>query len=391
MGIEIIFCYYSIGQMGKATKSILVIVMITSLASMGLTSNQAFAGAPPPASDKTSPFLGDFKCYSVTPVDFLANNVLLTDQFVSLEYDIEDIIKICPMVFKEAGAGFPASPEPKIVSAPFSASTEQHFVVYELCDVTSNGDSCVPAPPVNFPVSIMDQFGTTDHVTPHIPVELWVPSGKDHFECPGGDFTFNFGTGKCVRPTIGPGNPCPPSDAASFPGTYMDIGGECVGDPNISNFFQSHNAHFKCYDIEPKDIGTKALTLFDENFFPISGRGDGVQIDTADKLCNPVIKKQEPNQSLDFEHLKCYDFTISDTVLAFLAIINQFHDDEPLDPIEGVEFCSAADKFPILVAGTLIPMDTTMVLLAGTQVMLSWIIPVVVAAVGFGVVIARKY
>ena len=33
-----------IGQMGKATKSILVIVMIASLASMGLTSNQAYGG-----------------------------------------------------------------------------------------------------------------------------------------------------------------------------------------------------------------------------------------------------------------------------------------------------------------------------------------------------------
>jgi len=374
--------------------------MIASLTTMGIASNQAFAGGPPPPppSDKDIPFLGDFKCYSVTPVDFLKNDVLLTDQFVSLQYDIEDIIKICTMVFKEAGrnqdgTGFPQSPEPKIFSDPFRASNDQHFVVYELCDVTSNGAGCVPAPPVFFPVSITDQFGTTDHETPHIPVELWVPSSKLHFECPGGSFAFDFELGKCVRPTIGPGNPCPPSDAASFPLTYTNIGGECVGEPNVDTFFQAHDAHFKCYDIEPQVIGKTALTLFDENFFPLSGFGDDVEIETADKLCNPVIKNQEPNQSLDFEHLKCYDFTISDTVLAFLAIFNQFHTDEPLDPIEGVEFCSASDKFPIEglgIGGTLIPIDSTSLLLAGTQMTASWLIPVIVAGAGIVLVVVRK-
>jgi len=43
-----------------------------------------------------------------------------------------------------------------------------------------------------------------------------------------------------------------------------------------------------------------------------------------------------------------------------------------------------------LVGGILIPIDTTMVLLAGSQMTASWMIPVIVAGIGFAIVIARK-
>ena len=46
---------------------------------------------------------------------------------------------------------------------------------------------------------------------------------------------------------------------------------------------------------------------------------------------------------------------------------------------------------PTMVSGSLIPIDFTMVLLAGTQMTAAWIIPVIVAGIGFAIVIARKF
>ena len=43
------------------------------------------------------------------------------------------------------------------------------------------------------------------------------------------------------------------------------------------------------------------------------------------------------------------------------------------------------------VGGELIPLDTTMILLAGTQTTASWLIPVIVSAIGIGIIIARKF
>jgi len=46
---------------------------------------------------------------------------------------------------------------------------------------------------------------------------------------------------------------------------------------------------------------------------------------------------------------------------------------------------------PQAVGGELIPLDATMVLLAGTQTIAAWMIPVIVSAIGIGIVIARKF
>jgi len=46
---------------------------------------------------------------------------------------------------------------------------------------------------------------------------------------------------------------------------------------------------------------------------------------------------------------------------------------------------------PAMVAGSLTPIDTTMVLVAGTQSIASWMIPVIVAGIGIGIVVARKF
>jgi len=46
---------------------------------------------------------------------------------------------------------------------------------------------------------------------------------------------------------------------------------------------------------------------------------------------------------------------------------------------------------PIPVGGELIPLDTTMILVAGAQTNAAWMIPVIVSAIGIGIVIARKF
>ena len=45
----------------------------------------------------------------------------------------------------------------------------------------------------------------------------------------------------------------------------------------------------------------------------------------------------------------------------------------------------------IFVAGTLSPIDTTMVLVAGTQMTAAWMIPVIISGIGFAIVITRKF
>ena len=337
-----------IGQLGNKVKSISLLVMIASLTTMGFASNQAFAGfedlLPNNPANKDDPFLGDFMCYDVTNVEHFKDDVILTDQFIAgFEYDIEDIIKICTMVFKEQGIDFPESPLPQIFD---SEVDEQHFVVYRLCEQSSDIDSggtCIPPDPVDFPVSITDQFGTTDHELPHQPVELWVPAEKED---------------------------------------------------NGDIFLKANNIHFICYDIEPQFIGTKSLTLFNENF---AVSGVSRQIDTATKLCNPVLKNEEPNQSLEIEHLKCYEFispqTFPDVNVKTFDQFHSFFAGQDLTVTDEVEFCSAADKSPITgpaVGGTLIPIDTTALLLTSSQMTASWLIPVIVAGAGIGLVFVRK-
>ena len=58
------------------------------------------------------------------------------------------------------------------------------------------------------------------------------------------------------------------------------------------------------------------------------------------------------------------------------------------------ELCVIVDKQVVLVTfvgGSLTPIDTTMVLVAGAQSISAWMIPVIVAGIGFAIVIARKF
>jgi len=58
------------------------------------------------------------------------------------------------------------------------------------------------------------------------------------------------------------------------------------------------------------------------------------------------------------------------------------------DECDGAGTCSGLS---VCVVGTVLPIDTTAVLVAGTHMTASWMIPVIVAGIGIGIVIARKF
>jgi len=61
------------------------------------------------------------------------------------------------------------------------------------------------------------------------------------------------------------------------------------------------------------------------------------------------------------------------------------------DNIDRIHFDKIVFNVPGAVGGTLIPIDATSLLLAGTQMTASWMIPAIIAAIGIGIVIARKF
>ena len=56
---------------------------------------------------------------------------------------------------------------------------------------------------------------------------------------------------------------------------------------------------------------------------------------------------------------------------------------------DGVDMCIFPEPSPI--GGEIIPLDTTMILTAGAQYTAAWMIPILVSAIGIGIVLARKF
>jgi len=58
-------------------------------------------------------------------------------------------------------------------------------------------------------------------------------------------------------------------------------------------------------------------------------------------------------------------------------------------PVTGLTLIGQVECGPV--GGNILPMDTTALLLAGTQMTAAWLIPAIVSAIGIGIVIARKF
>jgi len=74
-------------------------------------------------------------------------------------------------------------------------------------------------------------------------------------------------------------------------------------------------------------------------------------------------------------------------ILNGLFYINLHTANHPGGEIRGQVSCIPSTP----VGGELIPLDTTMILVAGTHSVAAWMIPVIVSAIGIGIVIARKF
>jgi len=84
----------------------------------------------------------------------------------------------------------------------------------------------------------------------------------------------------------------------------------------------------------------------------------------------------------NLSHLEILDSYLEHTSLSKIIVRNTVMESMP------------ANMFIVpfnAVGGTMIPIDTTSLLLAGTQMTASWMIPVIVSAIGIGIVIARKF
>jgi len=160
----------------------------------------------------------------------------------------------------------------------------------------------------------------------------------------------------------------------------------------------TNDIHYLCYrlDISPANPAPFDVPIpiaLNDQFSDLSN-----SIFNVNKLCNPVIKTPPGGPefgNLKVEHLKCYDLqpespiplnfggpTFIDQFIFFITnnLITQ-------------EVCLAADKalLPgVPIGGTLIPIDTTLLLLVGAQSIAAWMIPVIIAGIGIAIVIARK-
>jgi len=103
---------------------------------------------------------------------------------------------------------------------------------------------------------------------------------------------------------------------------------------------------------------------------------------------DPVTMQVPDFSKLDYVGilLEGQELTIQDTEL----ILGKIATDSTEECPPGQGGTPPDDCFP-LVAGSLTPIDTTMVLVAGAQSTSAWMIPVIVAGIGFAIVIARKF
>jgi len=128
------------------------------------------------------------------------------------------------------------------------------------------------------------------------------------------------------------------------------------------------------------------------NFDGFVNEGQSFKIDTVG-LNQPLVSESmtpdgifEPGESWQF---RIQDYSNSDgglpAALGSLGIgAASFGDDASTGSIVALPRVSA-------VGGDIFPLDSTMVLVAGTQTTAAWMIPVIVSAIGIGIVIARKF
>jgi len=146
-----------------------------------------------------------------------------------------------------------------------------------------------------------------------------------------------------------------------------------------------NDQHWTSYEISGQII--PGLVLVSDQFGTST-----LSLDVAVNFLTNTIKNGEgdPNGP----DMKCYSIEgetpIIDPPLHEYA--DQFGSSITVQPDPATLFCVLAEKSsPAAIGGDIIPIDSTMVLVAGSQNTAAWMIPVIVSVIGIGIVIARKF
>jgi len=167
--------------------------------------------------------------------------------------------------------------------------------------------------------------------------------------------------------------PCPTTDDTTIPNPVVEI-------TNLNSIPFAEVWYVTDFDISIS------------NFDGFVNEGLSFKIDTVG--VNRPLVSESMNSDGVFEPGETWQFIIQDyfdplglspALLGSLGIgADSFGDGISTGSIVALPRVSA-------VGGDIVPLDSTMVLVAGTQTTAAWMIPVIVSAIGIGIVIARKF
>ena len=313
-----------------------------------------FSGIVKDASAQTFDPIGDFLCWDIEEgqTAFGTNLVNLRDQFRT-SFDINQfrVLEFCESSdkniepFNDVTEGF------SFFTSPYM---EQHYTTFEILDGFN------PPQIVDIRVS---NFGVIyENVVIGQIRELWVPNDKIRID------------------TVSP--------------------------PFVS---EDKEHHYTCYDIDTS-LPNLGINIQMDNQFGV------FEMEVLDPflLCTPTQKEHngmtfndpqnfpettDPDKVVEDirEHLVCYNIApLANTDL--MAVTDQLIEDVftpylPVDLLNDLhdKVCFESTKTVEGVAGTFVPIDSSMLLLAGTQMIGAWIAPAIVAAAGIAIVLGRKY
>jgi len=289
--------------------------------------------------------VGDFFCWDFTgPVSTFTPTLGLNDQIQDKEYTSFTPLEFCESSDKDLGAN-----SMNITPSPFDGTgttAGQHYTTYDITGPSV--DQVVTITVSNFSPDYVSQVTIRD------PAELWVPNTK------------------CISDT----------------GACLEV------------FSEDPNRHFICYNISGAVQSTEPPMKFIHQF------GDNTfTIDTPFLLCNPVDKDLPGTTGIGFEpdfpkigdvnHLVCFNISgvtgVTPIVMGLRDQVGTVSGTNPYISLIDDKACFEAFKTLGQLSGTAQFINGAALLVAGSQMIAAWIIPFVVAAVGIGIVVARKY
>jgi len=285
--------------------------------------------------------IGDFYCWDQISdaVTFQTGTaVQVSDQFGDYTFNLFDPLEFCEAADKDVSP-FAVNGPPDFPS-PFLEG--QHYTTYAVSDLT------VPTNIVNIGINNFPDYQALRGIQIGLVKELWVPNDKDV----GTGFVFSEDKQKHFL-------------CYGLPGTFANLGATIR--------------------MDTKNFGFAEVTVLNPFLF-----------------CNPAIKTHNGVFGVlpKLEHLTCFNISVttSPVITALQSVRDQLTADSTagniainVQTMTDDKVCFESGKVEVPLAGSLIPINTASLLLAGTQMIGAWLVPALVASAGIAIVIARKY